>query len=195
MNIISNNCLGGYIYRDILKEEYQNPFIWTRLDNLDLINLLENFDIIKFENVELFKESNKLEKFRLRIDDKIKLQFNHYLFDQKYDKPTVIGIDVHYNKIWKYIIDVYLKRLKRMQKEIDFIFIEDNGTYNIDKIISIVQTKNIKTFIITNKKPKLISDTLVIVPHIKYKEFQAHFYRDYYKNEIKDFLKMKVSKS
>jgi len=190
-NIISNNCLGGYVYRDILKEEYQNPFIWTRLDNIDFINLLENFDTLNFKNIELFKESDKLEKFRLKIDNKIKLQFNHYLFDSNYNKPTIIGIDVHYNKIWEYIANVYLRRLNRMQKEIDFIFIEDNGTYNIDRIISITQTRNIKTFIITNKKPKLFSNTLVIVPHIKYKEFQAHFYKEYYKNEIKDFLKIK----
>ena len=190
-NIISNNCLGGYVYRDILKEEYQNPFIWTRLDNTDLINLLENFDTLNFKNIELFKESNKLEKFRLKIDNKIKLQFNHYLFDSKYDKPTIIGIDVHYNKIWEYIVNVYLRRLNRMVKTIDYIFIEDNGTYDVDRIIKITQKNKIKTFIITNKKSKFISDTLVIEPHIKYDCFMAHFYKEQYKNEIKDFLGIK----
>ena len=32
MNIITNNCLGGHIYRDVLKTEYQNPFIWCFLE-------------------------------------------------------------------------------------------------------------------------------------------------------------------
>lgn len=190
-NIITNNCLGGYIYRDILKEEYQNPFIWVRLDNIDLIKLLENYETLNFKNIEIFKESKKLENFCLKIDDVVKIKCSHYVFDSKYNTPTIIGVDVHYNKIWEYIIDIYLKRLKRMQKEINYVFIEDDGTYNIDKILSILQEKKIKTFIITNKKHKFLSENLVIVPHIKYKETEPHFYKEYYRNEIKEFLELK----
>ena len=41
MFIISNNCLGGYIYRDILEKEYCSPFIWTLFDTnvfIDFVN-------------------------------------------------------------------------------------------------------------------------------------------------------------
>lgn len=188
MNIISNNCIGGYIYRDILKEEYQNPFIWTSLDNTSVINLLEHYNTINFENIEIFKQSSTLSNFYLNVDDQLNIQFSHYVFDAKYDKPTIIGIDVHYNKIWEYIVDVYLRRLKRMSNAIDFIFIEDNGTYDIKKITTITQQHHQNLFVVTNQTPKIKSDTLVIVPHITYQGWMAHFYKEYYKDDIKKFM-------
>jgi uncharacterized protein (DUF1919 family) len=55
MNIISNNCFGGYIYKNVLKEQYSTPFIWNRIYNNDLITLLKNFNKINFNNIELKK--------------------------------------------------------------------------------------------------------------------------------------------
>lgn len=58
MNIITNNCLGGFIYRDILKTEYQNPFIWTYIKTNEFIFLCENYNKINFHNYELSKKGN-----------------------------------------------------------------------------------------------------------------------------------------
>ena len=60
MNIITNNCLGGFIYRDILKTEYQNPFIWTGIEIEKFIDFVDNFDKIDFTNVMIEKEGEGL---------------------------------------------------------------------------------------------------------------------------------------
>lgn len=55
MHIISNNCLGGYIYRDSLKQEYSTPFIWCKIKEDSFIPLTENLYKIDFTNYELKK--------------------------------------------------------------------------------------------------------------------------------------------
>jgi uncharacterized protein (DUF1919 family) len=32
MNIIANDCAGAYLYRDSMKTEFLNPFIWSSID-------------------------------------------------------------------------------------------------------------------------------------------------------------------
>jgi len=46
MNIISNNCLGGFIYKDFLQIKYENPFIFSLMDYDDFLYLLENYETI-----------------------------------------------------------------------------------------------------------------------------------------------------
>lgn len=40
MNIISNNCVGGFLY-NIRKEKYKNPFIWMRVTGESLKRLIK----------------------------------------------------------------------------------------------------------------------------------------------------------
>ena len=49
-----------------------------------------------------------------------------FYFDKKYDKPTKIYsqyVDIHYNKIWEYICERYVKHIKRMKGDTDFRFL------------------------------------------------------------------------
>ena len=83
MNIITSNCLGGFIYRDILNQEYQNPFIWTKfLNNEMFIDFVDNFKNINFDNVMIEKEGDGLtNNFITVIDDKYFLKNRHiYIF-------------------------------------------------------------------------------------------------------------------
>ena len=52
MNIISNDCTAGFIYKEI-NEEFKNPFIWTSIDIDNFIKLIENYDTLNFNNISI----------------------------------------------------------------------------------------------------------------------------------------------
>lgn len=52
MNIITNNCSGGYIYKDCIKCDFMNPFIWSSIDFDNLLKLVINYDTINFRNIK-----------------------------------------------------------------------------------------------------------------------------------------------
>lgn len=117
MNIISHNCLGGYLYNNIIKIPYENPFIWTVIDYGSMFNLITKWDIIDFNNYELEKDYKW--NFYIIIDNLVKLQFVHYKYDPKAktligNREKVIGDTVYYCKIWEYIVEKYTTRLQRM---------------------------------------------------------------------------------
>lgn len=117
MNIISNNCLNGYLYRDCLKEEFGNPFIWTVIDFNSMLYLIKNWNTINFKNYELVKDESW--NFSIIIDNKVKVQYVHYKFNKnvEFRDKTGPGTDVESNKIWEYIIQKYEERLARMIKK------------------------------------------------------------------------------
>ena len=194
MNIISNNCFGGHTYKYVLEKEYENPFIWTRLYNNDLIYLLEHFNELNFHNFCIEKkQQNLLFQFFVNIDGKIHLEMKHYKFHPNYSTPTKIGADVFYNKIWEYVSDVYEKRLARMSNKIDAVLLDDDCfKYDVFKIKEICERLKIKLIICTNKIPKIKTDLLLVLSRN-----QRNFDVDplnickTYKNEIKEFLEIK----
>lgn len=82
--LIGNNCLVGFTYRDILKQEYQTPFIWSRIWNEDFIKFLEHYKEINFENFELKKVKQKINNndndFYILLDNLVKIFFKHNFF-------------------------------------------------------------------------------------------------------------------
>ena len=194
MNIISNNCFGGHTYKYVLENEYENPFIWTRLYNNDLIYLLEHFDELDFHNFCIEKkQQNLLFQFFVNIDGKIHLEMKHYKFHPNYSTPTKIGADVFYNKIWEYVSDVYEKRLARMSNKIDAVLLDDDCfKYDVFRIKEICERLKIKLIICTNKIPKIKTDLLLVLPRNQ-KKFDVDPLNicKMYKNEIKEFLGLK----
>lgn len=190
MNIIGNNCIGGFIYRDLLKTKYENPFIWSRLLSPHFENLLLNWDNINFQNIDL-KCYSKLDDWRIIIDNKIEVEYRHMKFDKNYNTPVIQDVFVYYNKIWEYIIEKYNTRLIRMTNKIDLVAIDDNPGYKYDlnKIINCCIDK--KLFICTDRMEEIKTDKLLIVK--RYHEFDTDCGQpvrivNRYNNEIKEFL-------
>lgn len=131
MNIISNSCLGAFIQKDFLKQPYSNPFCWNVIEDNSIINLISMYDTINFKKYELLRGNNlpyytdKDCNFYLNIDNKVKVYYVHYRFSKNDTKPRKANYgnatDILYNKIWKYIIDCYEKRLQRMKDEPIFV--------------------------------------------------------------------------
>ncbi len=157
MNIIANSCVGAFLTRDYLKEEFSNPFVWSYIDNKSFYNLIKNYDNINWFNYELIKDNNW--NFSIIIDKQIKVDYPHYKFDINATKLTYFDEDkqnrnVYSNKIWEYIIEKYEERTKRMLNKnekplfllatcYDFNIKDYNHHYDIEWInnIDLLETK------------------------------------------------------
>lgn len=114
-NFIVNDCIGGYLYK-FSKKQFPNPFMWTAIDFYDFLSLIKNYDTIDFEDILILWNKNDRRLFTIDINDKVVVRCPHWLFDIRYNKPTVVDeVNVRYNRIWLYIQDNYIRRLKRLK--------------------------------------------------------------------------------
>lgn len=158
MKIISNNCISGFLYKS-LRLPCNHPFFWNLIHLDDFITLVDNYETIDFNNVELKCEQG-LKKFKLVIDNKITLNKNHYIFSPNDIIPRECNNNIYYNKIWEYIINEYNKRLLKMTNEKPvFIlhndihcddFKDQNYFSKIEKLVNICNDKHIKLIFIGN---------------------------------------------
>lgn len=189
MNILSTNCLGAFIYRDVLNIPYNNPFIWTTFSFKDFKTLITDYEKINFKNVELFKEGNEFSNnFNLRIDDKITLKNTHIFFDKNQSTLLKKNNCVFYNKPWEYIIEKYNNRITRMDNNV-IIMIYDStlSQKEISDLYSICKAKNYPTLFFTKYD---ISETDKI-KKIPFETYNGDWIKPLllkHKNDIKKFL-------
>ena len=155
MNIISNCCAGGYIYRDYLKIQYPNPFIWCFIPFNDYYTLIKNYKTMNFENVELikyntiFSRKEDLTDFQyntnvgLCIDKKVKIGWPHNYYSPHDSLPRIYNCEVYYNKNWELTLDNWNKRIVRSNVK--------------EKPIWLFLTQNIVDFNLENTK-KILND-------------------------------------
>lgn len=55
MLVITNNCMGGYFYRDEMKIQYNHPFFWGTMHD-DILKLILNWDKINFKKYVITKD-------------------------------------------------------------------------------------------------------------------------------------------
>lgn len=90
MNIVSNNCTGGFIYSELLHSRFSNPFIWCRVSLDDFLFLMQYWDSINFLNARLVKHGELLDDtapFAIRVDDKFEIRYTHYYFNSRCETP------------------------------------------------------------------------------------------------------------
>lgn len=194
MNIITSNCLGGFIYRDVLNQEYQNPFIWTKFENNnEFIDFVDNFENIDFENVMIEKIGNELSNnFITVIDDTYTLKNRHIYFSINDNIPRIdnrMFCNTYYNRPWEYILEKYEKRLKRMSKKNIAICLYELTFTNeqIYKLINVCKKHNYKCLIFAQNK--IESDYAKIIYFKHTKEPWNRELIQLHKNEITNFLK------
>lgn len=140
MNLVGNSCVSSYITRDFLHQRYKNPFCWCIMDFESCYNLVKYWDNLNFNNYELIKDEKW--NFSIIIDDKVKIQYVHYLFDK--DAKTIIKNppDVRWNKIWEYIVEKYIKRIENIKNEKPiFLFASANHGLSRHKPFTLEQQK------------------------------------------------------
>ena len=175
MNIISNNCIGGFIYRDILHTRYTNPFIWTAITDKNLfLDFCENFDKINLENIKPTIDTTSKElknRNALLIDNKYTLCFHHVWEDENYETPTLVknwgaGINVCCKNPIIYIKEKYLERLGRMSKDDTklFVFYDAGSPFqNISKLETVCENQNCYGIILTSLDLKINSNRILLL--------------------------------
>lgn len=205
MNLIGNCCISNYIEQKA-GQGRANPFTWINLDFNSLYYLMTNWETINWNNYELSKEPHRYnkgqEQFIITIDNNIKLEYVHFLFDKNHKIPNIVGHDVRYCKIWEYIVQKYEERLKRMlgRKEPPVFITEwehmdydEAAFWKIEKedlkykLVVITYNKNLKT---DNKNILVIYD-----PHGRGGGYRGagnrfpEWYADKYFTQIMGFIK------
>lgn len=135
MNIICNSCVGGYLYKRCLNKPFSTPFIWNLIDFDSMLYMVNNFYQINWFDYELIKDDKW--NFSIVVENKVKLQYIHYKFDKNATTLYVKGIDVHYARIWEYIVNRYEDRVARMVSNVaEPIFIFANWWDNPVTLLS-----------------------------------------------------------
>ena len=93
-NIISNDCVGAYIYRDCLNTDNLNPFVWCSIDIENFSKLIENYDNINFKNIkcDLITNNSGVCKLgsltpKINIDNIVDVNYFHYIYDKSIKLP------------------------------------------------------------------------------------------------------------
>ena len=129
MNIIANDCAGAYIYRDSLKCDFMNPFIWSSIDIENFSKLIQNYDTLDFKNIKcelihnesgICKQGSYIPK--VTIDNQVEVGYFHYIQNDKYTTPTKIDGYTMCNDIIKYTVDSYMRRIEKMTEHPIFIW-------------------------------------------------------------------------
>jgi hypothetical protein len=167
-NLIGNSCVSAFITNELLKQKYINPFCWCTIDADSMYNLIKYYDNINFKNFELIKDKNWM--FYIIIDKKIKIRWPHYKFSKTDKILKKLKHDVYWNKIWEYIVEIYIKRTNRMLNEkINPIFIIGSTIkshlYNENKLKQICALNSKYKLIICNNNMDFSNEFPNIIFH------------------------------
>lgn len=175
MIIISNNCMGGFIYRDILKTQYCSPFIWTALSHDDFFDLCRDYDKINFLNIQDTIDDTETtyhnNRNALLIDDRFLLKFHHVWEDASYEKPTVIekwgaGMNVMYKDPKTFIKEKYLARVTRMKncnKKLFVFYDVGHPCHRVEELYEICETQKCFAIILTSEDVKIKSGRVLVL--------------------------------
>lgn len=159
MNLISNCCATGYLYEELLKQEFPNPFIWSAMVPNDVITMITNWDNIDFENIsvaESFVHKRKERNFKIIIDNMIDVHYTHYILSETDDVPRVNGCNVYYKDIINFTINKYRTRLSRptFKTEPTFLILDNkiDLTFTQEDISKLTACNEKKIILVTDKK-------------------------------------------
>ena len=162
-NFVANSCIGAWYY-ELIQQKYNNPFVWTAIEWEYFFNLYSNIDELDYGNIKIEHDDTWL--FQLIIDDCVRVNYNHHIFDPTAITMTKQDHDLHYCKIWEVIVDNYVKRIKRMlvNKYTNIFMLEYNDKYKPNDSLLL-------KFVNFQSPYKLI----VFLPYHIHPEFPIHY--------------------
>lgn len=162
-----------------------NPFIWSSIDLNNFCSLIENYDTLNFNNIECEIETNNsgicFQKSlcpKIIIDNKVEVNYFHYIEDKKCDLPTKVKGYTAINDVKKYAIDCYNRRLEKMKECPIFIWdVTRAKWYNKQNENPVEKIKNINsnyTIIIYSSKVKTDLNTNPILLNKTNDDFEVN---------------------
>ena len=138
LSLISDDCLGGFIYRDVLKTQYTSPFVWTRMYTDAFIQFIGKLNTIDLHNIDVIKERGNNNKFGVLIDSTYPLWYHHITFNANANTPkkkkSAFGIDLEFNMPWQYIHEQYETRLSRLKQNKIIVFNDCDNRISAEQI-------------------------------------------------------------
>lgn len=193
MNLISNDCVGGELYK-AYDLQYSNPFIWTVLPYKD-------WDKINFEKVKYSETPNYLFSWYMSclvIDNKVNVYFPHHFKHEKYKEMELIHPiskqnGYAYCDMDKYLIETYNRRIERMKDSPVFIFSQENRNTEkeLEDLLKLAKKNGRKLIFISSNK-NLIKK-YIDCENIKFlfkekNEVSQKKQADVIKNNLNDFI-------
>ena len=116
MVLLGNDCAVGYLYRDVLCEQYASPTIWTKCFKDDFITFIKTINEIRLDKfICLARNADTLSDFYVKLHNGVKFECIHNKFDISAITPIVRDVDTYYCKPWEYITQKWLTRCNRMR--------------------------------------------------------------------------------
>ena len=115
MNIIGNSCASSYIVRDLLKEQFSNPFVWCSVTEADILYVVSDYVSINWDDISTELYENRTfgtKNVKIVVDGKIEIKYPHYCLSDCSTK--VDGINVFSKDIIRWSTDRYRERVARM---------------------------------------------------------------------------------
>lgn len=201
MNLISNCCVGAFIY-EIKNEEFNNPFMWAMTNTDSFIYLMEHYDNINWDNIDFdkFQRSDGKNCYSIIVENKLRINYTHYLQGKKEDHERINGRDVYDWRAYEYSFKKYQKRTERMLKKkenpVFLILAELKGKYdyNLENLKRICEAKTSHKLIIITSFEELKcyeNDRIKIIIDKHPKNEKGCFTEDYaklYADTIYNFL-------
>lgn len=116
MNIIGNSCVSSYITRDLIHEQFNNPFTWCSVSEADILYVIKHYDKINWDNVQITLYNNftfKIKCIKAIVDACIEIKYPHYCLSNS--ELTIKGINVYSKNIIDWAHEKYISRLERMK--------------------------------------------------------------------------------
>ena len=155
-SIICNCCWGGFLYRRANKQ-FDNPFFWSRVYTRNFIKLLEHFDEIDFDNIDMGVCDNYIvyDPVGIRLKDPkiiltdfdIHIAYHHYHYSATDVIPRKVGVNVYYHKNYILCYDKFVERVSRMSTMENPIYVyvdnEQPGFSTQQDKLDLIQSANI----------------------------------------------------
>lgn len=116
MNIIGNSCASSYVVRDLLKEQFSNPFVWCSVTEADILYVRLNYTTINWNDIYVGLYDNttfRTKNVKIVVDGKIVIKYPHYCLSKGNTK--VDGINVFSKDIIQWATVKYNERVSRME--------------------------------------------------------------------------------
>jgi len=116
MNIIGNSCASSYIVRDLLHEQFNNPFVWCSVTEADILYVMQHFSDIHWDVFDVSLYKNRAfngRNVQIVVDGKFTIKYPHYVLSNR--ELRVDGVNVFANNIIEWSTQKYMTRIERMR--------------------------------------------------------------------------------
>lgn len=208
INLISNNCFSGFFYKNE-GIQYNHPFVWGRITEDDLLNLILKYDKIDFNNYTFSNDNVRKVPVLKLCDTNSRYFYTHYAFSKADETPRLTenkengARNIWYRHNLLYAIDKYKGRIERLDRGLkpQFLIVHDfytdealysGNSCSDEKLLEIVQACNerdYKLIVLSVKRPFLnIKDN----KNIKWLDLDdfgyLHILENKYHSTVKDFI-------